>query len=84
MKTEQAWPGSMGTTTTSAQEAAEHAAMMAAMYRSEAFAEDVEDLLANSPLPAGGPLQTAVWSGWIFVLPAALAVIGSASALVWI
>ena len=87
MNSDKAWPGTMGNPPVSEKEAAAHAALMAAMYRSEAFAEDLEDLLATSPVPVGEPGTPGsgvVRSAWMFALPVALAVIGSASALVWV
>lgn len=56
---------------------------MAALYRSEAFAEDLEDLLP-APLEVLRPARRALWASWTFVLPLTVAVLGSASALVWV
>lgn len=56
---------------------------MAALYRSEAFAEDVEDLI-DDPLVSYEPGSRRSWVSLIYGLPLAIALVGSASALVWV
>jgi hypothetical protein len=55
----------------------DHAALL---YRSEAFAEDIEDIL-QQPLAIPQARNRALRSGWLFALPLALALLGSGSAL---
>jgi hypothetical protein len=52
----------------------------ALLYRSEAFAEDIEDLL-QSPLVPGPARPAPLRASWLVVLPLAVALLGSGSAL---
>jgi hypothetical protein len=52
------------------------------LYRSEAFAEDLDGLLPEASASSGGA-RRLVRPVWLFALPLAVLVIGSVSALAW-
>jgi hypothetical protein len=56
--------------------------MPADLYRSEAFAEDLEDALPGDA-QSSGSRSRVTRTAWLLGLPLALVVLGSASALAW-
>ena len=58
-------------------------ALHGCLYRSEAFAEDLEGMFEGAPQFMPAP-ERPVHAAWFFMLPLALVLLGSASALAWV